>query len=175
MSLVLRFLHSEVSCLHLHSFLHCLLKLINWSLVLDIWSLYISHGREWCGQWSFSYSGLTPGPECLKDLVKKVGWRLKVYKAIRELYEGENVSLSYGLWVHNNFIMHWYRKKKVPSQAWPQSAVTLVSSVIGFVIDMLYSICLATAIFYLRPRLVHWQVEGSDYTQIDMYAHTQLQ
>ena len=38
--------------------------------------------------------GLTPGPDCLKDLVKKVGWRLKVYKAIKELYEGENVSLN---------------------------------------------------------------------------------
>ena len=38
--------------------------------------------------------GLTPGPDCLKDLIKKVGWRLKVYKAIKELYEGENVSLN---------------------------------------------------------------------------------
>ena len=38
--------------------------------------------------------GLTPGPDCLKNLVKKVGWRLKVYKAIKELYEGENVSLN---------------------------------------------------------------------------------
>ena len=38
--------------------------------------------------------GLTSGPDCLKDLIKKVGWRLKVYKAIKELYEGENVSLN---------------------------------------------------------------------------------
>ena len=36
--------------------------------------------------------GLAPGPDCLKDLIKKVGWRLKVYKAIKELYERENVS-----------------------------------------------------------------------------------
>lgn len=36
--------------------------------------------------------GLTPGPDCLKDLVKKVGLRLKVYKAIKVLYDTENVS-----------------------------------------------------------------------------------
>lgn len=36
--------------------------------------------------------GLTSGPDCLKDLIKKVGWRLKVYKAIKEQYEKENVS-----------------------------------------------------------------------------------
>ena len=36
---------------------------------------------------------LTPGPDCLKDIVKKVGWRLKVYKAIKELYGGENINV----------------------------------------------------------------------------------
>ena len=36
--------------------------------------------------------GLTPGLDCLKDLVKKVGLRLKVYKAIKVLYDTENVS-----------------------------------------------------------------------------------
>ena len=38
--------------------------------------------------------GLTPGPDCLKDLIKKVGWRLEVYKATKELYERENVSCN---------------------------------------------------------------------------------
>ena len=36
--------------------------------------------------------GIIPGPDCLKDLIKKVGLRLKVYKAIKVLYDTENVS-----------------------------------------------------------------------------------
>ena len=31
--------------------------------------------------------GSTPGPDCLKDVVSKVGSRLRVYKALRSLYE----------------------------------------------------------------------------------------
>ena len=36
--------------------------------------------------------GVTPGPDCLKELVVKVGQRLKLYKEIKSLYE-EKVSI----------------------------------------------------------------------------------
>ena len=33
--------------------------------------------------------GITPGPDCLKDLVPKVGVRLKVYQCIKAIYNKE--------------------------------------------------------------------------------------
>ena len=86
--------------------------------------------------------GLTPGPDCLKDLVKKVGWRLKVYKAIKELYEGENVRLHNGVQVHSiiKFVIEYRRIiivfQKALNPALSRSAVALVSSVKRFVIDI---------------------------------------
>lgn len=35
---------------------------------------------------------LTPGPDSLKELVSKVGLRIKVYKVIKSLYDKESVS-----------------------------------------------------------------------------------
>ena len=85
--------------------------------------------------------GLTPGPDCLKDLVKKVGWRLKVYKAIKELYEGENINvvIDNGVWVPTIIKFFFvYRRiiiafQKALSPALSRSAVALVLSVIRFV------------------------------------------
>ena len=34
--------------------------------------------------------GVAPGPDCLKELVSKVGLRLKVYKAVKILYDRES-------------------------------------------------------------------------------------
>ena len=38
--------------------------------------------------------GFVPGPDCLKELITKVGLRIKVYKLIKSLYvyNGESVS-----------------------------------------------------------------------------------
>lgn len=36
--------------------------------------------------------GATPGPDCLKELVSKVGIRMKVYKLIKSFYDTESVS-----------------------------------------------------------------------------------
>ena len=33
--------------------------------------------------------GIIPGPDCLKDLVPKVGVRLKVYQCIKAIYNKE--------------------------------------------------------------------------------------
>ena len=50
----------------------------------DVTSLIVENDMD--GEALATLIGLTPGPDCLKDLVKKVGWRLKVYKAIKELW-----------------------------------------------------------------------------------------
>lgn len=41
--------------------------------------------------------GLTPGPDSLKELVSKVGLRMKVYKVIKSLYNKESASVSKSL------------------------------------------------------------------------------
>lgn len=38
--------------------------------------------------------GFIPGPDCLKELITKVGLRMKVYKLIKSLYNSESVSLN---------------------------------------------------------------------------------
>ena len=35
--------------------------------------------------------GSKPGPDCLKDVVQKVGPRMKLYKAIQTLYSNDTV------------------------------------------------------------------------------------
>ena len=40
---------------------------------------------------------LKPGPDSLKDLVQKVGVRIKLYKAIQALYSEETVSILMSL------------------------------------------------------------------------------
>ena len=43
--------------------------------------------NEMDGDSLFTLIGLYPGPDCLKDLVPKVGLRLKLYKEIKALYD----------------------------------------------------------------------------------------
>lgn len=48
--------------------------------------------NEMDGESLVTLIGSKPGPDSLKDLVQKVGLRMKLYKAIKELYDGEAVS-----------------------------------------------------------------------------------
>ena len=38
--------------------------------------------------------GLTPGPDCLKELIPKIGTRIRVYKIIKACYDGAFVSYA---------------------------------------------------------------------------------
>ena len=49
--------------------------------------------NEMDGESLVTLMGSKPGPDSLKDLVEKVGLRMKLYKAIRTLYAEEDVSI----------------------------------------------------------------------------------
>ena len=38
--------------------------------------------------------GIMPGPDCLKDLIPKIGLRLKVYRCIKACYDEETNKVS---------------------------------------------------------------------------------
>ena len=38
--------------------------------------------------------GIMPGPDCLKDLIPKIGGRLKVYRSIKACYDEETNKVS---------------------------------------------------------------------------------
>ena len=44
------------------------------------------------GEALVTFIGFIPGPDCLKELISKVGLRMKFYKLIKSLYNGEIVS-----------------------------------------------------------------------------------
>ena len=44
--------------------------------------------------------GIIPGPDCLKDLVPKIGMRLKVYQNIKAIYNKELSSVRLTLKVY---------------------------------------------------------------------------
>ena len=39
--------------------------------------------------------GIVPGPDCLKDLIPKIGIRIKVYHHIKAYYDEENSKVSF--------------------------------------------------------------------------------
>ena len=50
--------------------------------------------NEMDGESLVTLIGSKPGPDSLKDLVQKVGLRMKLYKAINLLYDGEEAACN---------------------------------------------------------------------------------
>lgn len=53
-------------------------------------AIFLAHEMD--GEALVTLIGVTPGPDCLKDLISKVGIRLKVYNHIKSVYQTSSVS-----------------------------------------------------------------------------------
>ena len=68
----------------------------HWALCMYLLAIsfaYIVHEMD--GDSLLTLIGVTPGPDCLKDLVPKIGTRLKVYRCIKACYDEEISQVSY--------------------------------------------------------------------------------
>lgn len=57
---------------------------------------FISLENEMDGEALSTLIGIIPGPDCLKDLIPKVGVRLKVYQCIKAIYNKELSTVRLG-------------------------------------------------------------------------------
>lgn len=57
-------------------------------------TLFVNIEHEMDGESLVTLIGIMPGPDCLKDLIPKIGIRLKVYRCIKSCYDEETSKVS---------------------------------------------------------------------------------
>ena len=57
--------------------------------------LFLNIEHEMDGESLMTLISVTPGPDCLKDLIPKIGIRLKVYRSIKGCYDEEVNKVSF--------------------------------------------------------------------------------